>query len=288
MKALSGFYYVLPDGGERVYACRAKGVFRKKNEHPLVGDIVNFDVTHEKDMEGHVTSIEKRSSFLVRPPVANCDQALVIFAVHTPDLNHNQLTRYLVMLEQKGIRPIIVFSKSDLNEAGDEEKLRKIYGPCGYPICFVSSKAKSGLAEVLELLKGHVTTVAGPSGAGKSALINALSGRELATTGCVSERTGRGKQTTRHTELLRIAEDTYLFDTPGFSSIENKQMEKEELSGFFPEIRSYEGGCRFRGCAHDREPGCAVKEAVEAGEISSQRYQDYLLIYHELRDQKKY
>ncbi|MEE3354906.1 MAG: ribosome small subunit-dependent GTPase A [Candidatus Weimeria sp.] len=288
MKALSGFYYVLPEGEDTVYACRAKGVFRKKNQHPLVGDLVTFDVTHEKDMEGHITAIEERSSSLIRPPVANCDQALVIFAVHTPDLNHNQLTRYLVMLEQKGISPIIVFSKKDLNEEGDEEELRKIYGPCGYPICFVSSREKSGIEEVRELLKGHVTTVAGPSGAGKSALINALSGREVAATGSVSERTGRGKQTTRHTELLCIAKDTYLFDTPGFSSIENSQMEKEELSGYFPEIRAFAGDCRFRGCAHDKEPGCAVKEAVISGEISEQRYQDYLLIYHELRDQKKY
>lgn len=288
MKALSGFYYVLPDGEETVYACRAKGVFRKKNQHPLVGDIVQFDVTHEKDLEGNVIAIEERESFLIRPPVANCDQALVIFAVHTPDLNHNQLTRYLVMLEQKSIRPIIVFSKSDLNNPQDEEQLRRIYEPCGYPICFVSSKEERGMEGVLELLKGHVTTVAGPSGAGKSALINALSGCKVAQTGSVSEKTGRGKQTTRHTELLRIAKDTYLFDTPGFSSIETKQMEKEELSSYFPEIHRIGCGCRFRGCAHDKEPGCAVKEAVEAGEISEQRYQDYLLIYHELRDQKKY
>ena len=286
IKALAGFYYVkLSDGS--TYACRAKGIFRKRGVSPLVGDLVEMDITDKKDMEGNVTAILPRKNSLSRPPVANVDQALVVFSIHTPDINHSQLTKFLVIMESKGITPVIVFQKMDLASEEEMQEVREIYKPCGYPICFVSAMEGKGLEEVYATLGEKVTTVAGPSGAGKSSLINALLGRSLLEVSAVSKRTGRGRQTTRHTELVELGEKAFLFDTPGFSQVELFGIEKEGLSALFPEFAAHEENCRFRGCAHRNEPQCAVKAAVEDGLVSGQRYRDYCLLYDELVEQER-
>lgn len=312
IKATAGFYYVwtkrqnatsddcpltppkhadapqLTGNDGRIYACRAKGIFRKKEQSPLVGDIVDFDLTDDIDMEGFITDIHPRRNSLKRPPVANIDQALVIFSIHRPDINHNLLTKYLVMLEYRDISPILVFQKSDLTTEEEEKEILSIYSPTGYPVCFVSAKEETGIDEVKKLLTGRTTTVAGPSGAGKSSLINTLLGRRLLETQKVSDKTGRGRQTTRVTELIHLSGDTFLFDTPGFSSIDSGISDERELSALFPEFRKPSENCRFTGCAHIHEPGCGVKQALKEGHISQQRYDDYVLIYNEIKDSRPY
>lgn len=287
VKALSGFYYVCDDDTGTVYATRARGLFRKNNIHPLVGDRVEYEITHEKDREGQILLVFPRNSELHRPPVANCDMVLVTCSVHTPDISYDLIDRYLVLAEYNGLIPVLIFQKSDLNDDDDESTIRRVYSAGGYQVLFVSAREKKGIGEVRKVLSGHVATVAGPSGAGKSTLLNAILGRDELATSEVSAHTGRGKQTTRHTELVRIADDTYVCDTPGFSTVNIPRMQPEDLKEYFPEFSDYAQGCRFRGCVHVNEPSCAVREALERGDISRVRYDDYVRMYNELKEQSR-
>ena len=284
VKALSGFYYVYDYATGIIYACRARGVFRKKNLHPLVGDEAEFVVTHEHDREGNIEKILPRTSAMERPPVANCDLALLVTSVHTPDINFSLIDRYLVCLQHAGLTPVLAFSKSDLNGSDDEAQIRDIYDECGFEMHFISTENGTGISDIRGTIEGHVSTVAGPSGAGKSSLLNALTGREDLETSEVSGHTGRGRQTTRHTELVALSSDTFICDTPGFSTVYLPRIKETELRDFYPEFVERQEGCRFRGCAHINEPSCAVKEAVESGQINRTRYENYCRIYDELKE----
>ena len=281
VKGIAGFYYVDTEDG--IFECRAKGIFRNQKVKPLVGDLVELEVLSQEEKEGSVISILPRKSELIRPAVANVDQALVIFALVSPKPNFNLLDRFLVLMEKQGIPALICMNKTDL--ASDEmiAEVRERYRTSGYPLLFVSAAQKEGIEAIREYLRGKTTTVAGPSGVGKSSLINLLQDGVQMQTGAVSEKIERGRHTTRHTELMWVEEDTYILDTPGFSSIELFGIEKEELGGYFPEIAAHAGNCRFRGCAHLAEPDCAVKEAVDNGEISKGRYENYQLFYEDLK-----
>ena len=287
VKALSGFYYVYEEKSDTVYSCRARGLFRKKDLHPLVGDLVTFEITHHKDKEGQIVSVFDRKSCLSRPPVANCDMALLVTSVHRPDINMDLIDRYLILLDHSGLIPVLILQKSDLNSTEDQERIIENYKGSGYRMIFVSALERKGLEEVRDTVRGHISTVAGPSGAGKSTLLNALTGRDILKTSSVSDHTGRGKQTTRHTELVHIDEGTYICDTPGFSSVNLPRLKETELTQYFPEFDGYSGQCRFRGCVHVSEPSCRVREAVENGEISVGRYQSYLRMYNELKEINK-
>ena len=190
-------------------------------------------------------------------------------------------------MEQKEVPSIICFNKID--EASEEElqRLKEIYGGCGSGLLFISARYEQGVEEIRDLLRGKTTTVAGPSGVGKSTLINLLVPDAEMETGQISQKIDRGKHTTRHSELFRVEEDSYIFDTPGFSSLELMGLEKEELRYYFPEFTPYEGSCRFQGCVHGQEPGCAVKEAVEQGKINRERYESYRLLFGELQEKEK-
>ncbi|MQN01216.1 MAG: ribosome small subunit-dependent GTPase A [Lachnospiraceae bacterium] len=284
VKALSGFYYVFDYASGNIYACKARGVFRKKNVHPLVGDEAEFVVTHEHDREGNIEKILPRSSAMARPPVANCDLALLVTSVHTPDINFSLIDRYLVVLQHSGLTPVLVFSKSDLNTDSDEEEIRRVYGGSGFEIHFISTVEGSGIDELRGTIEHHVSTVAGPSGAGKSSLLNALTGKDELETSRVSEHTGRGRQTTRHTELVALSSDTFICDTPGFSTVFLPKIKETELRDYYPEFVKLQDGCRFRSCVHINEPSCAVKDAVESGGISRIRYENYCRSYDELKD----
>ena len=287
VKGIAGFYYVHVVGSG-VYECKAKGVFRKEKIKPLVGDNVEIEVLDEKDMEGNITEILPRKNDLIRPAVANIDQALVVFAVTQPDPHFNLLDRFLVMMERKEIPTVLCFNKTDIAESPLITELKQIYSGCGYPVLFTSAKEEENIEKLKELLKGKTTAIAGPSGVGKSSLINLLQSRVKMETGSISRKIARGKHTTRHSELLVLGKDSYIMDTPGFSSLYVNDFEKEELKYCFPEFDPYEGQCRFNGCDHIHEPGCAVKEAVEEGKIHRVRYQDYTEMYRELQERKKY
>ena len=287
IRGIAGFYYVhVPEKG--ILECKAKGIFRKNKLKPLVGDFVNVSVIDEENKKGNIEEVLERKNELIRPAVANIDQALVIFAIKKPDPNLNLLDRFLIMMEQKEIPCVLVFNKSDLATEEEKQQLQQIYENSGCKILFVSAKQNQGLDEVREILNHKTSTVAGPSGVGKSSLINMLQSEVSMETGSISEKIERGKHTTRHTEFIPIGEDTFIMDTPGFSSLAVFDMEKEELEQFYPEFDEYRDTCRFHGCSHTHEPGCSVKEAIAEGKISKERYENYQLIYEELKNKKKY
>jgi len=288
IRGIGGFYYIhVPQNGN-VYECRAKGIFRKDNKKPLPGDWVEMAVLDEEKLVGNIEEILPRKNALIRPAVANIDQALVIFAAASPKPSLNLLDRFLLRMELQQIPSIICFNKKDLADDETVEKLNAAYEGSRYPVLFVSARLDEGLDEIRSLLTGKTTTVAGPSGVGKSSLINLLQNQVEMETGEISEKIERGRHTTRHTELLWVGEDTYILDTPGFSSIAIEDLEKEDLEMYFPEMKNLSHSCRFVGCAHMSEPGCSVKEAVLEGKISRSRYENYQLFYEELKKKKKY
>lgn len=288
IRGIGGFYYVHVPNNGNVYECRAKGIFRKDNIKPLPGDWVEMAVLDEEKLLGNIDQILPRKNALIRPAVANIDQALVIFAAASPKPSLNLLDRFLLRMELQEIPSIICFNKMDLADEETLDRLNEAYQGSGYPVLFVSAKQEQGLEQIRQILAGKTTTVAGPSGVGKSSLINLLQNQVEMETGEISEKIERGRHTTRHTELLWAGEDTYILDTPGFSSIAIEDLEKEDLENYFPEMKELTQACRFVGCAHMSEPDCAVKAAVQEGTISESRYENYRMFYKELKNKKKY
>ena len=287
IKGIAGFYYIYAEDGN-VYECKAKGIFRKDNFKPLVGDNVEITVLNEEEKEGSVTSILPRRNSLIRPAVANVDQAFLIFAMENPKPNFLLLDRFLIMMEQQKIPVVICFNKKDVGEKKEMEKLYEIYTGCGYRVVLSSTYEGEGMDEIHEILKGKTTVVAGPSGVGKSSITNCMQGEVQMETGEISKKLKRGKHTTRHSQVIPVEKNTFLVDTPGFSSLYLTDMKEEELRDYFPEFVMYEPQCRFQGCMHIHEPGCAVKEALSEGKISQQRYDNYLALYEELKEKRRY
>jgi ribosome biogenesis GTPase len=245
-------------------------------------------VLDEAEKKGNIEEILPRKNELIRPAVSNVDMALVIFAAAKPDPNFNLLDRFLCMMEFQKVPVTICFNKCDLITDEEREALAEIYRPAGYELLFTSVKTGENLDILKEVLAGKTTTVAGPSGVGKSSIINQLQDEIQMETGVISEKIERGKHTTRHSQIIPLAEDTYIVDTPGFSSMDLPGFEKEELWQCYPEFIAYEPRCRFIGCSHIGEPDCGVKEALAEGKISRVRYDNYTLLYEELKNHKKY
>lgn len=287
VKGISGFYYVHVVGSG-IYECKAKGIFRKQKIKPLVGDNVEIEILDEQEKKGNVCGILKRQNELIRPAVANIDLALLIFAITNPKPNFQLLDRFLIMMEYQNVPVTICFNKTDLVTEEERQEVLCHYSKCGSPFIFTSVKQQEGLDRLDTLLAGKTTAVAGPSGVGKSSIINYLQPEAQMETGSLSLKIQRGKNTTRHSEIIHIRENTYIMDTPGFSSLDIPGLEKEDLWSCYQEFLEYEPNCRFRGCCHIHEPNCGVKEALLAGEISGLRYENYTALYKELREMKKY
>ena len=293
VKGIAGFYYVhvgdaLEGAEPGVYECKAKGVFRRDHRRPLVGDDVEMEVLDGEKLLGSIVGLLPRQRELVRPAVANVSQALVIFSIVKPSPNFNLLDRFLVMMGQQEVPCVICFNKKDIDIEDAGESYRQIYEGCGYRVVNASAAKGEGIDELKGLLTGKTTAVAGPSGVGKSSLVNCLQSEVIMETGQISARIERGKHTTRHSELIAAGKGTYILDTPGFSSLGLFGLEKEELARYYPEFAPYEKYCRFGGCAHVSEPGCGVKDAVAEGQISKMRYENYCLLYQELKNKKRY
>ena len=287
IKGIAGFYYV--HGKDAVvYECKAKGIFRNQRIKPLVGDNVELEVLDKEKKLASIVDILPRKSELVRPAVANADQALVVFAAKDPEPNWSLLDRFLILMAKQKLPVIICFNKTDLISEEECKKIENGYRNSGYEIRFLSAKEEAGIEEITHLLEKKTTVLAGPSGVGKSTLVNLLQPGVIMETGAVSEKIRRGKHTTRHSEFIWIKEDTYILDTPGFSSLELEDIEAEEFKNYFPEFHPHEGKCRFRGCVHQNEPDCAIKAAGKAGLISKQRYLSYLQLYKDLKEKEKY
>ena len=278
-KALSGFYYIQHEGN--LYQTRARGNFRKRKVKPLVGDFVEFESTSLTD--GYLLEIFPRKNELVRPPVANVDQVIVVASLVEPDFSYHLLDRFLVSLEQKQIEPVIYLSKVDLlDDTTLLEEIKATYHLAGYRVIVGD---KNDLNQVKALLKNRLTVLAGQSGAGKSTLLNQLVPGLALETGEISEALNRGKHTTRHVELIDVAQGL-VADTPGFSSIDFFDLEVTDLPKMFPEFVVLQDACRFRECSHTHEPDCAVKEALAEGKIAQIRYDNYLLFLQELKNQR--
>ena len=284
IKAIAGFYYIhTPEAG--VYACRARGIFRKEGIKPLVGDNVSFEVLDEEKKEGNLTALCPRKNLLIRPAVANIDQALIVFAVRDPDPNLNLLDRFLIYMGMQEIPVVIYFNKTDLDQKGEAEAYRRIYEAAGYRVILGSTYEDDG-EKIRQVLAHRTTVLAGPSGVGKSSLTNLLHAEERMDVGELSEKICRGKQTTMHTELFSLEGDSYLLDTPGFTSLSLPGLPGEEVREYFPEFEGPAGRCRFAGCLHvnEKEEICGVKQAVASGDISRSRYENYLQIYEEQKN----
>lgn len=284
IKGIAGFYYVYTDKG--LVECKAKGIFRKEKIKPLVGDNVEIEFVDEELLLGNITAILPRRNALIRPASANIDQALVIFAIVKPDPNYNLLDRFLIHMQRQNLPAVICFNKKDIASDKEQQELSSAYGKCGYQVLFVSGKNEQGIDGIKKQLKGKTTVVAGPSGVGKSTIINVLYPEANMETGEISRKIDRGRHTTRHAQLFALSEDTFIMDTPGFTSLSIENMEKEELKSCYPEFAEFEEACRFGGCAHISEPVCGVKEALAAGKISRVRYENYAALYEELKNKK--
>ncbi|MGL5764245.1 MAG: ribosome small subunit-dependent GTPase A [Sarcina sp.] len=270
IKGIGGFYYIKTK--DDIIECKARGKFRHKSMKPMVGDLVDINVENGK---GVIEDIHDRSSELIRPTVSNVTRAFVVFALKNPDIQFDLLNRFLVLCEYNDIEAIICLNKEDLCSEEEKESIKEAIQAIGYEVLFINAKDQKGLNVLKEKMQGHITVLCGPSGAGKSTLLNALVERDHMETGAVSQKIGRGKHTTRHSELIEI-EDGYLVDTPGFSSVDISFMDKEQLKYCFPEFEKYQNECKFRGCNHYKEPGCSVKENVEKQNIDKLRYDFYI------------
>lgn len=278
IRGIGGFYYVLSDGN--VYECKARGVFRKEKITPMVGDNVCIEV---KNGKGSITEIMPRKNSLVRPPVANIDTLCLVIAAAAPEPNLRLIDKMLVYAEKSSINAVICINKTDL---GSRDDIVEIYEKAGYPVICVSAGTKTNMEALHKIMDGKVTAFAGLSGVGKSSLLNILTDAGMET-GNLSQKIERGKHTTRHVELIK-ANNGFVFDTPGFSSLEVPDMSEDELETCFPDISRFSDGCKFRGCSHIKDSGCAVRQAVDEGDIALSRYESYSEMRENLRKRKIY
>lgn len=284
-KSQKEIYHVLVDGKE--YLCKARGVFREKSIKPLVGDKVEIQILD--DSTGYIENVLERKNSLVRPPIANVDQLLLVSSLTNPKLNYNIFDKYLVMLEHFGIPVRLVINKADLASVDEIREFEDIYSKTNYEYIFTSAEKNHGIDDLKNMLKGKISSFAGPSGVGKSTLLNLLHEDFYAETGNISDKTQRGKHTTRHVELFEIDDETFIFDTPGFSALNIDFIESyEDVKNYFTEFNKYSSQCKFRNCMHMNEPQCAVKKAIEDSLISKNRYENYIYLVEEIKRERKY
>lgn len=286
IRGVGGNYYV--DTNDSVIECRARGLFRNQNIKPLVGDKVIIRLTEENKNFGYIEEILERKNEMKRPSVSNVDQIIIVFAVKNPEPSFLLLDKLLIASELNNLVPIICFNKCDLVDEEYLSKFMDIYRNTGYKIIFTSKYNANLLDKFKELLKDKISLFSGPSGVGKSSLMNAIdSGFELKT-GNISEKLKRGKHTTRHAEIYKLNFGGFAVDTPGFSSFDINEIDYYELRDYYPEIREYSENCKFNNCLHDKEPSCAVKEAVKSNKISEIRYNNYIKLLYEIKSNRTY
>ena len=281
LKGIGGFYYIAAEHG--VYECRARGIFRKEGIRPTVGDAVRISVLDEEKKKGSLDEILPRRNELIRPRVANVDQAVIVFAAKSPNMNLDLLDRFLLLAEEQALDIVIVINKIDLDKKARYAQAAQRYREVGYPVICTSVEKGEGIAELRQALEHKISVFAGPSGVGKSSLLNAAFPALELNTGAISEKIQRGKHTTREVTIFEAC-GGLIADTPGFASLDTLKacyIPPENLEFAFPEFKPYFGECKFTGCSHRTETGCAVREALQNGELSQSRYQSYVTMYEE-------
>ena len=285
-KALGGFYYV-ETSDQVIYECRARGLFRKQEISPAVGDQV--EIEEDGQGKGVVSRIFSRKNYIIRPPLANLDRLFIVVSVTDPQPNYLIIDKFIAMSEHKGIEPVLIITKCDLKSP---EELRRIYEKAGFLVCTVNNLEESDLSEVKELLRGKICAFTGNTGVGKSSFLNRIEPSLSIKTAHISQKLGRGRHTTRHVELYHLAElDAYVADTPGFSTVDLARYDiilKDDLQYCFREFESYRDDCRFTGCSHTVEKGCAVLEALHDGKIEPTRHESYKALYEEAKNIKEW
>lgn len=284
VKGIGGFYYI--DTQKGVFETRARGIFRKEGIRPTVGDHVKISVLDEENKKGSLDEILPRRTELIRPKVSNVDQAVIVFAAKSPDMNLDLLDRFLLLAEEQELDIVIVLNKIDKDNNQDYEEAAKLYRQAGYLVICTSAELGSGVADLKAALENRISVFAGPSGVGKSSLINAaFPGLEL-NTGELSQKIQRGRHTTRHAELIRITENSYIVDSPGFTSLFLNHIPSEKLQYYFKEFEPFVHACYYHGCMHINEPDCAVKAQI-GKVIHPMRYERYVNIVQELKKEEE-
>ncbi|PJI06638.1 MULTISPECIES: ribosome small subunit-dependent GTPase A [Clostridium] len=282
VKGIAGFYYVKVQ--DTIYECKARGKFRHHELSPIVGDKVDITVKNEK---GVIEKIYTRLNKLVRPPVANVTQAFVVFSIINPEFTSNLLNKFLVLCEANNIKVKVCINKIDLVDKEALKPIQDLLKNTGYELKLLNAKKGIGINDLKKDLENNITVVCGPSGVGKSTIMNYIAGSNVMKTGDISSKLKRGKNTTRHCELVTVGEG-FVVDTPGFSSLDLNFIEKDELKDLFPEFLPYSGLCKYSTCMHNKEPQCKIKEAVEKGEISKERYDFYIDTLNKLSVRRNY
>ncbi len=285
VKGIAGFYYVKHE--DTVYQCKARGVFKNDGIKPMVGDYVTFEEGEGESDDGWIVEIHERKNSFIRPPISNVDCFVIVMAAAHPKPNLAVMDKFLVMAEKSGTDIVLCVNKTDLAKGKTVQQLEEVYGKV-YPIVFMSCNTNTGLEELRSRLKGKHVALAGPSGVGKSTILNHLIPGADAETGTISHKSKRGRHTTRHSELFDLGDGTMIFDTPGFTSFDILEADEDELQHLYPEMEPYAGKCRYDNCRHIKEPECAVRDAVEKGDISQQRYESYKTQLEEIQQKNRY
>lgn len=286
LKGIGGFYYVRTD--DKIYECKARGIFRKDEITPLPGDMVSFTIIDEDNKKGSIDKIHERQSQLVRPAVANVNQVIVVLSIRSPAPDLLLLDKLLVMAEHQNIEAIVCINKIDLASSEEFDDIVEAYSKAGYTVILSSSKTGDGIELLKKKLSGRISVLAGQSGVGKSTILNRIINSQIMKTGKVSSKIERGRHTTRHAELVKVETEGYLVDTPGFSSLGITNIEFDKLTLYYREFESYMAKCRFTHCSHINEPQCGIKEAVSENLIDKGRYERYIQLYNTLKQQKQY